>query len=186
MYKRQVLWHPNVFKSTVRFHIIEPHMMKKGGSYLQLSKIEGQKLHFLGADNVYYVRIIGERYWFQLRCENVEYVAPDAYLGLEMNSLLCPEKRLKTIKELSDIYSGNYNETTRFHLPARLQSHLKSILAYDIRAAGGSVLDVVNAFKAAKFIEENPDKFVDHHQTAMNAYRAGKAYIMGDYLKIFG
>jgi len=67
---------------------------------------------------------------------------------------------------------------------ARLENHLKSTLAYDIRAAGGSITDVVNAFIEAELVTVDPDKYVDFKDVAQNAYRAAKAYITGDYFKI--
>jgi len=73
---------------------------------------------------------------------------------------------------------------SRLHVPARLEYHQRSTLAYDIRERGGTILDVVNAFIEAGLVAEDPDRYVDFKDVAQNAYRAGKAYIDGDYLKI--
>ena len=70
------------------------------------------------------------------------------------------------------------------HTPARIESHQRSTLAYDIRMAGGSVTDVVKAFLDTGLVAVDPDKFVDFTNLAQNSFRAGKAYITGDYLKI--
>lgn len=179
-----VFWHPDVFNSVVRFHIIDPLDVKRGQKPIQLSQFKGQKTHFLDADGIYHIRILGERFWFQMQCAGITSVASDAYIGLEMNHLENPDKRLKTFKQIGGIYDGSLSLDSRLHVPARLEYHQRSTLAYDIRENGGTILDVVNAFISTGLVAENPDKFVDFKDVAQNAYRAGKAYIYGDYLKI--
>lgn len=179
-----VFWHPNVFGSVVRFHIIDPASVRRANKPMQLSKFPGEKHHFLDANGTYHIRILGERFWFQLQCDDIEFVDENAYLGLEINHLENPDKRLKTFKEIGGIYNGSLPLNSRLHVPARLEYHQRSTLAYDIRESGGAILDVVNALKDAGLLTENPDKYVDFKDVAQNAYRAGKAYIHGDYLKI--
>ena len=179
-----VLWHPDVFESVVRFHIIDPNDVKRGQKPIQLYQFSGQKIHFLDADGTYHIRILGERFWFQIQCEGITSVAEDAYIGLEMNHLENPDKRLKTFKEIGGVYEGSLSLDSRLHVPARLEYHQRSTLAYDIRESGGTILDVVNAFVSTGLISEDPHKFVDFKDVAQNAYRSGKAYIYGDYLKI--
>ena len=182
--EESVFWDPKVFQSVVRFHIIEPSSIKRQKKPIQLSKMPGEKAHFLDANGTYHIRILGERFWFQMQCDNIDYVAPDSYIGLEMNYLENPEKRLKTFKQIGGVYDGSLALDSRLHTPALIENHQRSTLAYDIRTAGGSILDVVEAFKDAKLVVEDPDKFVDFSDMAQNAFRGGKAYIYGDYLKI--
>lgn len=182
--EENVFWHANAMKSVVRFHVIDEADIDRNKKPIQLSKMPGEKSHFLDVNGTYHIRILGTRYWFQMQCDNIDYVAPDAYIGLEINNLQSPEKRLKTFAEIGGIYDGSIELGSRLHVPARLESHQKATLAYDIRTAGGSILDVISAFKEAGFIAENPEKYVDYRDIAQNAYRAGKAYIYGDYLKI--
>ena len=146
--------------------------------------MKGAKTHFLDANGTYHIRILGERFWFQLQCDNVEFVEDDAYLGFAINVLQNPDKRLDTIKQIGGIYDGSLDLEGRLHVPARLKSHQRSTLAYDIRTAGGSITDVVNAFLETGLVTLDPERFVDFTNLAQNAYRAGKAYISGDYLKV--
>lgn len=182
--EESVFWHPRVLKSVVRFHVIDEVKIDRHNKPMQLSKLPGDKVHFLDANGTYHIRILGKRYWFQIQCNNIDYVAPNAYIGFEINNLENPEKRLKTFKQIGGIYDGSIDLNSRLHVPARLESHQKATLAYDIRMAGGSILDVILAFKGAGYIVDNPEKFVDYKDVAKNAYRAGKAYIYGDYLRI--
>jgi len=179
-----VLWHPDVFNSVVRFYVIDPDTLDKTQKPIQLSKFPGQKLHFLDANGTYHIRILGKRFWFQLKCEDVDYVDDDAFIGLAINDLTKPDKRLKTFKEMGEIYNGSLALDSRLHTPAKLEYHQRSTLVYDIRESGGTLLDAVEALKDAKLLVENPDKYTDFKEVAQNAYRAGKAYIYGDYLKI--
>jgi len=182
--EQAVFWHPDALKSVVRFHVIDPSMVGRKNKPVQLSKMPGEKVHFLDANGSYHIRILGERFWFQMRCDDVELVHENAYIGLEINNLKNPDKRLKTIAQISGVYEGTIPLDSRLHVPARLENHQKSTLSYDIRSAGGSILDVISAFKEAGFIVDNPDKYVDYSDMAKNAFRAGKAFIYGDYLKI--
>lgn len=182
--EQPVFWCPKAFDNVVRFHVIDSSNVGRKNRPIQLSKMSGQKTHFLDANGTYHIRILGERFWFQLQCDGIEFVDEDAYLGFEINDLENPDKRLETIKQIGGIYDGSVDLNGRLHVPARLQSHQRSTLAYDIRTAGGSITDVVNAFLEAGLVAVDPDKFVDFTNLAQNAYRAGKAYISGDYLKV--
>ena len=168
----------------VLFHVIDPSDVGRKKKPLQLSKIPCDKTHFLSADGTYHIRILGERFWFQLQCSDTQFVEANAYIGFEINILENPDKRLDTIKQLGGIYDGTIALDSRLHVPARIEYHQRSTLAYDIRTACGSVSDVISAFKQAGLVTDDPDKFVDFKDVAQNAYRAGKAYITGDYLKI--
>ena len=179
-----VFWCPEAFANVVRFHVIDPASINRKNKPIQLSKMKGEKTHFLDAEGTYHIRILGEQFWFQLQCDNVEYVADDAYLGFELNNIGSPEKRFETIKQIGGIYDGSIAPDSGLHVPARLENHLKSTLAYDIRTAGGSITDVVNAFIEAELVTVDPDKYIDFKDVAQNAYRAAKAYITGDYFKI--
>ena len=182
--EQPVFWCPKAFHNVVRFHVIDHEAVGRKKKPIQLSKMPGEKSHFLDASGIYHIRILGERFWFQLQCDSVEFVDANAYLGFEINHLKDPDKRLETIKQIGAIYDGLIDIHERLHVPARLASHQKSILAYDIRSRGGSISDVVSAFIEAGLLAENPEKYVDFKDAAQNAYRAAKAYISGDYLKI--
>jgi len=182
--EQPVFWHPKAFKSVVRFHVIDPVDIDRKHKPIQLSKFPGEKTHFIDAEGTYHIRILGTHYWFQMQCDHLDSVDENAYIGLEINHLENPEKRLKAFKEIGGIYEGSIALDGGLHVPARLESHQKATLAYDIRNSGGSITDVILAFKRAGFIKENPEKYIEFTDIAQNAYRAGKAYIYGDYLKI--
>ena len=179
-----VFWCPKAFDNVIRFHVIDPSSVGRKNKPIQLSKLAGMKTHFLDANGTYHIRILGERFWFQMQCDDVQFVAANAYIGFELNNLENPEKRLKTIRQIGGVYDGSIPLDSRLHVPARLDYHQRSTLAYDIRTAGGSITDVVSAFLEAGLLTVDPDKYVDFKDVAQNAYRAGKAYIYGDYLKI--
>lgn len=179
-----ILWSPKAFHSVVRFHVIDPSSISKASHFVQLSKLAGQKTHFIDASGTYHIRVLGERFWFQMQCADTQYVAPDAYIGFEINDLENPDKRLETIKEIGGIYDGSIAIDARLHVPARLENHQKFTLAYDIRTAGGTVSDVILAFIEVGLLIEDPRKYVDFNNAARYAFRAAKAYVYGDYLKI--
>lgn len=182
--EQAVFWCPKAFDNVVRFHVIDPANVGRKKKPFQLSQMKGVKTHFLDANGTYHIRILGERFWFQLQCDNIDFVDENAYLGFEINVLQNPDKRLDTIKQIGGVYDGSLDLASRLHVPARLESHQRSTLAYDIRTAGGSITDVVNAFLETGLVTVDPEKFVDFTNLAQNAFRAGKAYINGDYLKV--
>lgn len=179
-----VFWCPKSFYNVVRFHVINPSAVGRKNKPIQLSKFPGEKLHFLDSNGTYHIRLLGERFWFQLQCNDVDFVDEDAYIGFEINDIGNPDKRLETIKQIGGLYDGSIPLDSRLHTPARLEYHRRSTLAYDIRTNGGSISDVVEAFLGAGLVAVDPEKYVDFRDVAQNAYRAGKAYIFGDYLKI--
>ena len=83
----QVFWHPDVFESVVRFHIIDPSDVKRDQKPIQLSQFSGEKAHFLDAEGTYHIRIMGERFWFQIQCAGITSVPEEAYIGLERTTL---------------------------------------------------------------------------------------------------
>lgn len=182
--EQAVFWCPKAFDNVVRFHVIDPSTVGRRHKPIQLSKMVGHKTHFLDANGTYHIRILGKRFWFQLQCDNLKFVDENAYLGFEINHLANPDKRLETIKQIGGLYDGSIALDGRLHVPARVESHQRSTLAYDIRTAGGSITDVVDAFLETGLAVVDPEKFVDFTNLAQNAYRAGKAYISGDYLKV--
>lgn len=179
-----VFWCPKSFHNVVRFHVIDPSAVGRKHKPMQLSKFAGEKTHFIDVDGTYHIRILGERFWFQMQCNDIQSVDENAYIGFEINDLENPDKRLETIKQIGGVYDGSIPLDSRLHVPAGLEYHQRSTLAYDIRTNGGSVTDVINAFLETGLVTVDPDKFVDFKDVAQNAYRAGKAYINGDYLKI--
>lgn len=179
-----VLWRPDIFDAAIRFHIIEPSRVGGEHKPLQLSQIPGEKFHFLDASGRYHIRILGKRFWFQIFCDETASVDEDSYIGFDMNRLINLSKKLKTLKEIRGLSDGSIDLNSPLHAPARLENHQKSMLAYDIREGGGTLLDVIKALKAAKYLVEDPDKYVDFNTAAQNAYRAAKAHIYGDYGKM--
>lgn len=182
--EQAVFWCPKSFANVVRFHVIDPTTVGRKNQPTKLSKMPGDKAHFLDASGTYHIRIIGERFWFQMQCDNVDFVDENAYLGFEINYLENPEKRLETMKQIGGVYDGSLALDSRLHVPAQLENHQRSTIAYDIRTAGGTISDVVSALFEAGLLVEDPDKYVEFSYAAQNAYKGGKAHIYGDYLKI--
>ncbi len=179
-----VFWHPDIFEAVVRFHIIDPIAIGRTQKPLQLSKVPGEKIHFLDARGTYHIRILGKGFWFQMQCDDTEHVDENDYIGFDMNHLINLAKKLKTLKEMRGLSDGSIELNSPLHVPARLENHHKTMLAYDIRERGGSILDVIKALKDAKYLSEDPDKYIDFTNAAQNAYRAAKAHINGDYVKM--
>lgn len=182
--EQAVFWCPKVFANIVRFHVIDPTTVGRKNQPMKLSKMPGDKAHFLDANGTYHIRIIGERFWFQMQCDDVDFVDENAYLGFEINYLENPEKRLKTMKQIGGIYDGSIALDSRLHVPAQIETYQRATIAYDIRTAGGTISDVVSALLEAGLLVEDPDKYVEFSYVAQNAYKGGKAHIYGDYLKI--
>lgn len=182
--EQAVFWCPKSFQSVVRFHVIDPAEVDRKHKPVQLSKFPGEKAHFIDGNGTYHIRILRREFWFQMQCDHFDFVDENAYIGLEINDLENPDKRLKTFKEIAGLYDGSIALDGGLHVPARLDSQQKATLAYDIRTAGGSISDVILAFKQAGFIQEDPDKYIEFTDAAQNAYRAGKAFVSGDYLRI--
>lgn len=178
------MWHPDVMKSVVRFHVVDETEIDRRDKPIQLSKFPAHQTHFLDANGTYHIRLLGQNFWFQMQCDNLSKVDENAYIGFENNRVGNYDRRAKTQAQLFGIYDGSIALDTPLHVPARLTSHQKAIIAYDIQLGGGSLSTIVSAFFEADFIVKNDDKFVDYSHHAKNALTRAKAYIYGDYLKI--
>jgi len=177
-------WHPDRFGAVVRFHVIHESDIDRKHKPIQLSKFPAKKTHFLDVNGTYHIRLLGEKFWFQLQCDDITSIDVDAYIGLETNRADDPEKRLKTLNELYGIYNGTLDSHERLHVPARLESHQHAMIAYDIWLAGGTRLDIAKAIYGNEFVANNPDKLEILKGRAKNAKKRADAYIYGDYLAI--
>jgi len=180
----QAMWHPDVMKSAVRFHVLPRHEIDRRDKPIQLLKFPARQTHFLDANGTYHIRFLGKNFWFQMQCDGLPEIDPDAYIGLENNRVGDYQKRLKTQAQLYGIYDGSITPDTKLHVPARLASHQKAMIAYDIQESGGTLSTIVSAFFEAELIVKNKDDFKDYDHHAKNALKRAKAYIYGDYLEI--
>lgn len=179
-----VFWHPDVFSSAVQFHVVPGDEIDRKDKPIRLSEFPGLQTHMIDADGTYHIRFLGEQFWFQLYCYELKNIAPDAYIGFSISRITNWEKKLKTIREMTGIYNGDIAIDSGLHVPARLVSHQKSLIAHDVRASGGSALDVILAFKHHGLIKEDPDNFRDFTDDVKNALRRAKSFIYGDFLQI--
>ena len=177
-------WHPDIMKSMVRFHIVEGSDVDRRDKPMQLSKFPARQTHFLDANGTYHIRLLGEKFWFQMQCDGITEVPENSYIGFENNRVDNYERRSKTQGQLFGIYNGSIPLENPLHVPARLTSHQKAMIAYDIQQQGGSLLDIVSALFAAELLVENPDEYKDYIDHAKNALKRARAYIYGDYLAI--
>lgn len=180
----QAMWHPDAMKSAVRFHVLPRHEIDRRDKPIQLSKIKARQTHFLAANGTYHIRLLGENFWFQMQCDGLSEIDPNAYIGFENNRVENHDRRLKTQGQIYGIYSGSIAPESPLHVPARLASHQRAMIAYDISMAGGTQKDIAIAIYGDDFIAKNPQNLENYKQNARNAVTRAKAYIYGDYLEI--
>ena len=180
-------WHPDVMKSVVRFHVVNEGDIDRRNKPIQLSKFPAKQSHFLDANGTYHIRLLGKNFWFQIQCDGITAIDGNAYIGFENNRVENYDRRAKAQSQIFGIYDGVIPLDSPLHVPARLTSHQKAMIAHDIQADGGILLDIVSALFEVKLLEDDPTDYRDyrdyiHH--AKNAIKRGKAYIYGDYLAI--
>ena len=56
--EQAVFWCPKAFENVVRFHLIDPTTVGRKNRPFQLSKMAGEKTHFLDANGTYHIRIL--------------------------------------------------------------------------------------------------------------------------------
>ena len=183
-FEGQAMWHPDAMKSAVRFHVLPRHEIDRRDKPIQLSKFPAHQTHFIDADGTYHIRLLGQNFWFQIQCDGLSEIDENAYIGFENNRVGDYEKRLKTQAQIYRIYDGSIPLDTPLHVPARLTSHQKAMIAYDIQEGGGSLSTIVTALFEANLIVKDPDDFKDYTHHAKNALKRAKAYIYGEYLAV--
>ena len=182
--KANVFWHPNAFKSLMRFHLVDADNVEDKSQYIKLSDYPAHRTHFKGADGSYHIRLMGENFWFQMQCDGIDLSDENVLIGVEFNRISDIEKRAKTASELFGIYDGSISKTEPLHLPKRVDLNQKCMIAYDVREAGGTWKDVAIALFGKEIIENSGDEFDKYWQTSRNAYTRAKRYIYGDFLRI--
>jgi len=182
--KANVFWHPNVFKSVVRFHIVDGDNVEDKSQYIKLPDYPAMRTHFRGADGSYHIRLMGKNFWFQMQCDDMDLADENVYIGVAFNRTLDIEKRTKTASELFGVYDGSVSLFKPLHLPKRVDLNQKCMIAYDVRLPGGTWKDVMVALFGKEIIENSGDEYEKYWQTSRNAYTRAKRYIYGDYLKI--
>ena len=182
--KANVFWHPNVFKSVVRFHIVDAQNVDDKSQYIKLSDYPAARTHFRGADGSYHIRLMGENSWFQMQCDDINLSDENVLIGVEFNRISDMERRAKTASELFGIYDGSLSKKEPLHLPKRVDLNKNCMIAYDIRTAGGTWKDVMIAIFGKETIENSGDDYEKYWQTSRNAHTRAKRYIYRDFLKI--
>ena len=182
--EQPVFWCPKIFKAAVRFHVVEKAQINRKKLPIKLSKCQGHQTHFLDANGTYHIRFLGRDFWFQIYCDNLSKIDPNAYIGLEINHVAERTKKLKTFDEFSDLYDGAIAPNEGLHVPARLLYHQRSIITYDVRTLGGTITDAILAMKQLDLLDKDPDNMQDFTDVAKHSYKRAKAFIYGDYLKI--
>ncbi len=177
-------WHPDHMKSAVRFHVVDENDIDRRDKPIQLSKFPAHQTHFLDANGTYHIRLLGENFWFQMQCDNLSKIDENAYIGFENNRVGNYDRRAITQGQIFGIYDGSIPIDNPLHVPARLPSHQKAMIAQDIQQGGGSLLDIVSALFEAELLVRDPDEFKDYTDHAKNALKRARAYIYGDYLAI--
>ena len=178
------MWHPEAMKSAVRFHVIDEAEIDRREKPMQLSKFQARQTHFLDANGTYHIRLLGENFWFQMQCDGLPEIDPNAYIGFVNNRVENYDRRLKTQGQIYGIYDGSIALDTPLHVPARLASHQRAMLAYDVSMAGGTQKDMAIAIYGADFMAKNAENIENYKKNARNAVARANAYIYGDYLDI--
>ena len=179
-----VFWHPNRFQNVVRFNVIPKEELDPQQHYLKLSDFPAHRTHFRDANGGYHIRLLGEKFWFQIRCDNLNLDGENIYIGLDFYRMENMVKRLETAKQIAGIYNGSIDKSAPLHTPSRPDLHRKSALVYDVRASGGTWRDAINAHFGEKYLIENPDNFGPARTTVRNYQKRAETFIYGDYLTI--
>ena len=179
-----VFWHPNRFQNVVRFNVIPKEEIDPKQRYLKLSDFPAHRTHFRDANGGYHIRLLGEKFWFQIRCDNLDLIDENIYIGLEFNRIENMQKRLETIKQIAGIYNGSIDKSAPLHTPNRADLHRTSALVYDVRASGGTWKDTINFHFGEEYLINNPDNFEPARSTVRNYQKRAERFIYGDYLKI--
>ncbi|MBN4055917.1 hypothetical protein JYT95_01155 [bacterium AH-315-J23] len=182
-HKANVFWHPNVFKSVVRFHIVDADNVDDKSQYIKLSDYPATRTHFKDADGSYHIRLMGENFWFQMQCDDIDLSSENVLIGVEFNRISDMEKRVKTASELFGIYDGSIAKSEPLHLPKRVDLNQICMIAYDVRESGGTWKEVMIALFGKEIIENSGDDYGKYWQTSRNAYTRAERYIYGDFLK---
>lgn len=179
-----VFWHPNRFQNVVRFNVIPADEIDPKQSHLKLADFPAHRTHFRGADGAYHIRLLGEKFWFQLRCDNLDLESEEVYIGLDFYRMDNMVKRLETAQQIAGIYNGSIEFSAPLHTPKRPDLHRNSALVYDIRKAGGTWKDAINAHFGEDYLINNPDNFEQARTTVRNYNKRAESFIYGDYLSI--
>ena len=179
-----VFWHPNRFQNVVRFLVIPEDKIDPNGLTINISEFPAHRTHFKAPDGAHHIRFLGEKFWFQLRCADLNLVDENVYIGIEIDRVNDLEKRLKTVSQIAGIYDGSIDISAPLHTPKRPDLHESSTRVYDIRAAGGTWKDAINAHFGEDYLKNDPDEFQSARTTVRNNYTRVESYIYGKFLKI--
>jgi len=179
-----VFWHPDVFKSVVRFHIVDAQNIDDKNQYIKLSDCPATRTHFKSADGSYHIRFLGENFWFQMQCDGIDLTDENVHIGVAFNRISNMEKRAKTASELFGIYDGSIALSEPLHVPNRVDLNERCVIAFDVKTAGGTWKDVIIALNGTEILEANANILDAKKEDARNSFNRGNAYVYGDFLAI--
>ena len=182
--KSHVFWHPIALDSVMRFHIIDEADIDPNDPPILISNYPANRTHYRDENGTHHIRFLGENFWFQIRSDDLILDTENVYIGIDFNRVSGVNKRVDSTKEFCGIYDGSISINELIHVPKRHELFQQSLLAYDVKIAGGTWNDVAVALHGEEILKLNPDEFQRYWQSGRNAFNRAESYIYGDFLKI--
>lgn len=179
-----VIWHSDELTSAIRIMDASKDETDEGfkpRSFLKLSSMTCKLIVFKDGAGMSHVRLRSNQIWLQLYCYNTDILSDDFAFHLNFKRLSGMEKRLQTAHDLIALTEQKPSRKGLHHAPKSDETYQKSLSAFKIWAAGGTLRDIAIALEGLRKTKKEWGTGTPIKDRARYARDRGKTLVFGGY-----
>ena len=180
--KAMVVWRQDAFPGALSVQYHAEGGSGDGGEMFKLSNFECHKQHYIKTDGTRISVLKSARFWLQISGKPSNVEIENQPFSVLIHGGPGARRRIDALRQLTSLNRDGIDE---FRLLGRQKAFSKmrnALLAYDIKACGGSYKDIATAlFGAAKVTEEWDPTGCFLKSRALRAYKFGERMVAQDY-----
>jgi len=177
-----VIWRQDAFPGALSVHYHNKISRNNDVNSFKLSNFECGKQHYIKANGTRISVIKSPDFWLQISGRPEDIASEDQPFSVLIDGGKGARRRIDALRQLTSL---SRNGSDNFKLLGRQKAFAKmrnALLAYDIRAKGGSYRDVAIALFGAENVRQNWDstgRFLKGR--SIRAYKFGERMVAQDY-----
>lgn len=177
-----VIWRQDVFLGALTVHYHREHFRNEDLKSFKLSNFDCSKQHYAKADGTRITVIKSSEFWLQLSGKPNDIESEDEPFSVLINGGRGARRRIDALRQLTSL---SRDGVKNFKLLGRQKAFSKmrnSLIAYDIRARGGSHRDVALALFGLENVQQDWNSNGGFLKArAVRAFKFGERMVTQDY-----
>lgn len=177
-----VIWRQDAFPAALSVHYHDKFEQNNEEGSFKLSNFDCHKQHYVKADGTRISVIKSADFWLQISGRPDDIVGEDQSFSVLIDGGKGARRRIDALRQLTSL---SRNGSENFKLLGRQKAFTKmrnALVAYDIRAHGGSYKDVGLALFGTENVQQNWDSSGGFLKArAVRAFKFGERMVVQDY-----